>query len=176
MACSLTINRSAAKPEEWHIRRNAFGTPVFVVASESGSPKLYTRIASSEPSHRKKQTPRLGLKSTLGMTKPKRDAEASALMAGLSKVERRRSTRASRNSKPDTGSMTAEDDKIGIAASGDSSLARIESEKVGGGGCPALKMLRKYSYLACTFVILTERRLAVGLGLGRCVYRSRHCP
>ena len=35
------------------------------------------------------------------------------------------------------------------------------------------RMLRKYSYPTCTFVILTARHLAVGLKLGRWEYR---CP
>ena len=40
-------------------------------------------------------------------------------------------------------------------------------------GYPARRRLRKYSYHTCTFVILTARRLAVGLKLGRWEYR---CP
>jgi len=41
------------------------------------------------------------------------------------------------------------------------------------GGYPRPKLLPKYSYPTCTFVILTARRLAVGLGLGRWEYS---CP
>src|SRR5271165_3910354 len=40
-------------------------------------------------------------------------------------------------------------------------------------GYSSAKMLRKYSYPTCTFVILTARHLAVGLELGRWEYR---CP
>jgi len=41
-------------------------------------------------------------------------------------------------------------------------------------GYHPLETLRKYSYLTCTFVILTASRFAVGLGLGRWEYRCPH--
>src|SRR5208337_5063770 len=41
-------------------------------------------------------------------------------------------------------------------------------------GYPTSKILRKYSYQTCTFVILTKRRLALGFGQGRCGIRVPH--